>query len=770
MGGYNPNPIDPSQPAATAREAAARAGADVGFRGSYGGQGGQAAQDYKVVQQWDQDRAQQVKAQQLIQDRQRQGQQGMKYMEWEKDQQFSNQQARTYAEQAQMDARNRPGYSSSLGDTQTEATMAGYRAANDALVRSGMPGINLDLIQGVKLESQRQTAIGTPGTRDDLFFQNELQKWGKNPIETEAAYQNLSRKADVPIPRSPFEFQSDMARAFLMGSESQSPAYGIMGKYLPAGQGVQQDSWDRAVQTYRGENNTDRPAMKFMGWEGIQPAPVSFMQGVAVLGTSSGSLWDAKIGTTGQGSGQGNPMVPARMADGLPAPFRSTANGYPRPFLSSSEPQPERDMFKGFASGFGFMGGNQTGADPFKNFAGDGANRTGLALTSWIRQDSPGMAALGGLRTDSPGMLFVTGAWINPKSPGMDFVNGARNQTAPRPAENPFGNTMNDKGTFDFLKKFAGVAGVTSAGYGSVSLPGAFGTSGMLASNPAGWGALGGGLIVFGLEATGNLGLWNEGRVKTAGRSYAEAWNTRSRSTDMTYKGLDSYFGNYVNRMSARLNESGSGMYGGSETPTKRPYRSELPTGRNDYSERPNYFPPVELPSQKRGIIEIFDGKQGNSNKNRTGIGYDFYDETGQGYPTGNPNRNPFGFPNDNPNKNPFIWDVPNKNPTKNPNENPLGNPYTFPGWNPNQNPNSNPYRFENGNNPGQPKFKIDIPNIPLIWDFGNSGSAAGGSGGKKRGRAFREIIPLDSMLFGKSGLTPRRSISTRKGRGLKLW
>ena len=52
MGGYNPNPStgEPA-PAKTAAEAAAIAGASVGFRGAYGGSSGAAAQNYAILQQ-----------------------------------------------------------------------------------------------------------------------------------------------------------------------------------------------------------------------------------------------------------------------------------------------------------------------------------------------------------------------------------------------------------------------------------------------------------------------------------------------------------------------------------------------------------------------------------------------------------------------------------------------------------------------------------------------------------------------------------------------
>lgn len=670
----------------------------------------QQQRDYYANQQAARDRAQ---AQQAFRP-------GMKYPGWESDRPV------TYEEKAREDAKNRPGWTdpATLGDSSTEAKTKGYTAINEVLGLMGMQPIPIDVITGLTLESQRQAA---PTMQGKQFFAGELSKWAENYVELGGAYQNLSRKADVPIPYNPFEVQSDLARSFMMGKESNSPLTGIMDRALP-GQGVQQWSWDRAVDRYRQDN----PIRKYAGWEQTpaamiqrptSPANVNFMPAVSLLANSSGSLWDAKISTGTQGSDQGTGMALIKA-----------------PFLSYSPGEPEDPFNRVAARAMGMFGnitGNQT-EDQFKTFSQGKGDQAFKFLTSWINPESPGMKAAGYIRKDSPGMMFID--W-------------ARNTTPATPTS--FKPQASDKGTIDFFKKFAGVAAVTStAGYGATSLPTITNpaTMELFASNPAGWGALGGGLIVFGAESTGNLGLWGEGRVRSAGKSYAQAWNARTQSTDQTYRGIDQYLGGYFNKMTARLNESGTGMYAGSETPTRSPFRSELPAGKNQYSERPNYFPPVELPAQKRGIIEIYGNKNPNSNNNKGNDKNVFYDELGQGYPTKAPTRNPFKMPWQNPTGNETGNPTGTGNPNKNTNDNPNKNPNLFPNSNPNLNPyqfpNNDPYRYETANKPGDPGFKIDLPTLPLIGlPWGGSGSGGGGGGGNKNRSAWREMIPLQSWF-----------------------
>jgi hypothetical protein len=153
--------------------------------------------------------------------------------------------------QALSNAQLRPGYTplNQLGDTRTQTALKMNAAA--ALFGFDVP--SQETMAGRILESQQSAAVLTPGTRDDRFYGNALQKWGENFVETSASYHSLGMKSGVPIPANRFEYQGDLATEFLKGapmksSEWFSPVSGEMSKSLPkGGVGLQQYEWNAAM-------------------------------------------------------------------------------------------------------------------------------------------------------------------------------------------------------------------------------------------------------------------------------------------------------------------------------------------------------------------------------------------------------------------------------------------------------------------------------------------------------------------------------------------
>ena len=139
-----------------------------------------------------------------------------------------------------------------LGDTTTGAVVSNLEAFGPALSLMGISLPSRDVLTRNTLEYQREIAYTTPGTRDDSFFNNELQKSVSIPIIQSDIYHDEGQKSGVPIAANPFEYQADLAVELLKGgptkpSEFSSPVSGTMAGFLPVTGGLQQDAWLRAI-------------------------------------------------------------------------------------------------------------------------------------------------------------------------------------------------------------------------------------------------------------------------------------------------------------------------------------------------------------------------------------------------------------------------------------------------------------------------------------------------------------------------------------------
>lgn len=141
---------------------------------------------------------------------------------------------------------------SGLGDLTTGRFVQTFEQARPALIAMGLNAPSTYDFTGRVLERQREQAYITPGTRDDQFFNNELQKWISVPIDESRIYHHEAQASGLQVAANPYEYQGDLAVEFLKGaparaSEMFSPVSGLMSQFLPGGQGVQQDAWNRAI-------------------------------------------------------------------------------------------------------------------------------------------------------------------------------------------------------------------------------------------------------------------------------------------------------------------------------------------------------------------------------------------------------------------------------------------------------------------------------------------------------------------------------------------
>jgi hypothetical protein len=172
-------------------------------------------------------------------------------------------------EQAYRNALNpygRAGYTNpdTLGDINTQRMMEAAERVRPALAGLGYTLPSPTAMEGTVLSAQLDRAIGTPGTRDDQFFNTELQKWGQNFVERSSEYHHTAMRSGVPVPANPFEYQGDLAVEFLKGapnplksSEWFSPVSGEMGANLPGGRGLQQAAWETAKTGVHGVSFSD---------------------------------------------------------------------------------------------------------------------------------------------------------------------------------------------------------------------------------------------------------------------------------------------------------------------------------------------------------------------------------------------------------------------------------------------------------------------------------------------------------------------------------
>ena len=273
MGGYaDPVNEDDNRPA-TALEAEAVAGAQAGFRGSYGGDSGRAAQNWDILQE---NKQREQEAREVSQTRREREQAN------QKEQQASGN--IDYAATSRENVRNRPGYTDpdTIGDSRTRmmARLLGFDSEN-------IP----EAAQGVILESQRQKAYDTPTLNDDFFYGTQLEKWKQNKVELSSEYHHETLASGLQQKANPYEYAGDLALESLKGSpgkssEYTSPSSGTMAGVLPGGRGLQEVMWDSAVARDQGIPQSER---------------VSFMDSVRVLNAadglygSYGSLYGGKI-------------------------------------------------------------------------------------------------------------------------------------------------------------------------------------------------------------------------------------------------------------------------------------------------------------------------------------------------------------------------------------------------------------------------------------------------------------------------------------------
>jgi hypothetical protein len=129
-------------------------------------------------------------------------------------------------------------------------------------------------------ETLRQQAEAGHNTSLENYYANVLSQWAENKVERASEYHYLGQATGIPVPANRYEYQGDLAVEFLKGTpqratEAFSPVSGVMGLYLPAGQGIQQHQWDLAL-------NYDKPG-KYAA-----PTAVSFAPAITFLQNAQG--------------------------------------------------------------------------------------------------------------------------------------------------------------------------------------------------------------------------------------------------------------------------------------------------------------------------------------------------------------------------------------------------------------------------------------------------------------------------------------------------
>ncbi|MCK9593328.1 MAG: hypothetical protein M0Q91_15090 [Methanoregula sp.] len=291
MGSYNPNPPpDSDAPAATAAEAEARAGKDVGFRGTYGGVGGRASQNWELVQQ--NERIRQQQAQQNQQGTEQQSRQGTspsqnpynpriqpgRYSQWARDHPQSVAMSKQQAD-SEYDQRDVGAWEYTSGRSRFVSTLDFGDSKTQESVRDLSGEARFSAI-GVTLERQRQEALKTPGTRDDRYFQNQLDLWNAQSVERSAGYHAYGKMSGRQISANPYENVGDIALAIEKAGNQKdnlgknyafNPNVGSVLQVLPQKRdangnlspvGLQEYGWMGAVARDRG--GKDVGAVSFM--------------------------------------------------------------------------------------------------------------------------------------------------------------------------------------------------------------------------------------------------------------------------------------------------------------------------------------------------------------------------------------------------------------------------------------------------------------------------------------------------------------------------
>jgi hypothetical protein len=299
MGSYDPNPVpDSDAPATTKEEAEARAGKDVGFRGTYGGNSGRAAQNWNIVEQQEREQEEQLRqsesrrvpdnqggyvggvtptsgeptAAELAGQSRRVGFSGATITDSKGkfvNEYIVNPETRKVTGLNETIA-SRPRYvpDEQFGDSETQRRVADL---------SGESKFNS--LGGV-IERQRQEAAKTPGIQDDMFYQNQLDLWNAQSIERSSGYHAFGKEAGIPVSANPFENEGDIALAFEKAGNQKdnfnanyafNPNVGSVLQVLPQVRktdgslspvGLQEYSWMGAIA--RDRNNPDVGAVSFL--------------------------------------------------------------------------------------------------------------------------------------------------------------------------------------------------------------------------------------------------------------------------------------------------------------------------------------------------------------------------------------------------------------------------------------------------------------------------------------------------------------------------
>jgi hypothetical protein len=276
-----------------------------------------------------------------------------------------------------------------LGDLSTQRVARAVEQFRQPLAIAGIPMASENAMRGNILSAQLNKAIGTPGTRDDQFFNVELQKWGQNFVEKSSAYHHTAMDAGQPVPANPFEYRGDLAVEFLKGiqnpeksSEWFSPVSGEMTPNLPGGKGLQTVAWetailgtpgvsfDKAVQYLNSKEGQYGPYGALWGgpeyketghnapqFSGVGVVPGTYEQSLIARGvpvTQLGNLIPGSSGSGGSGGGSAAETIAIGEGGGLPARLRSTSQ--PQSDNAVTTPSYFQDIRNGIANLSGVEG------------------------------------------------------------------------------------------------------------------------------------------------------------------------------------------------------------------------------------------------------------------------------------------------------------------------------------------------------------------------------------------------------------------------------
>ena len=221
-GAITSGPRVPNGVVLSAADAASLAGGSEGFRGTYGGSSGAAAQNYNT-------------------------------MVADVNTQLAAAPSADLTTKALQDATVRPGYTDidTIGDQTDIAMTKTLEQQNVILQAMGMPTVTVQAVLGTQLENQRASATTL---NSQQFFNNELQKLTENNIENMAAYHADAMASGVQQAANPFAYQADLSLALLKGGNSKDFGPTSLGavdpdttkliSLLPDQLGLQETAWN----------------------------------------------------------------------------------------------------------------------------------------------------------------------------------------------------------------------------------------------------------------------------------------------------------------------------------------------------------------------------------------------------------------------------------------------------------------------------------------------------------------------------------------------